>query len=175
MAWPGGPAGARVGEPVELLDLGRTLLDRAGLGRAAFPGRDLTQPGPEEAPPRFALATNWRSASIQSGEWHLILHLLAPHRVELYRRSRDPWCETDLALQELERAGALRLELIAWLDRAGPGWAGATSDDPAALERLAELGYADQLEDADASPPVATGGSRAPPGDCPCEWCQRWP
>ena len=175
MAWPGGPAGARVGEPVELLDLGRTLLDRAGLGRVAFPGRDLTQPGPEEAPPRFALATNWRSASIQSGEWHLILHLLAPHRVELYRRSRDPWCETDLALQEPERAGALRLELIAWLDRAGPGWAGATSDDPAALERLAELGYADQLEDAEASPPVAAGGSRAPPGDCPCEWCQRWP
>jgi arylsulfatase A-like enzyme len=173
LAWPGGPAGARVSEPVELVDLGRTLLDRAGLAGAPFPGRDLMQPAPA---PRFAVATNWRSVSVQSGEWHLILHLLEPHRVELYRRSRDPWCETDLTLEEPERARALREELIAWLEAAGPGWAGEASSDPATLERLAELGYADQLEDAEAATPApgAPGGSRAPPRDCPCEGCRRW-
>jgi arylsulfatase A-like enzyme len=173
MAWPGAPAGARVPQPVELLELGRTLLDRAGLTRAAFPGRDLTLPLPAQAPPRFAVATNWRSASIQSGEWHLILHLLKSHKVELYHRALDPWCETDLVLQEPARAKALRAELVAWLAEAAPGWAGERNDDPEALARLAELGYADQQEDAEAARALE-GGSRAPPPDCACEWCRRW-
>ena len=72
----------------------------------------------------------------------------------------------DRVLEEADRARALRGVLLDWLNAAGAGWAGARHTDAATLARLAELGYADQL---DGEP-----DSDAPPADCACEWCGRF-
>ena len=171
LAWPGAPAGARVAAPVELLDLGRTLLDRVGLTDVRFPGRDLGELAEGAATasrPRFSIATGWRSAAVSVDGWHLILHLRDSHRVELFERATDRYCERDLADTEVERARALRALLVEWLGDAGEGWTGVQGADPAMLERLAELGYSDQLE------PGGPGGAGAPDPDCACDWCGRF-
>jgi arylsulfatase A-like enzyme len=170
LAWPGAPAGTRVTEPVELVDLGRTLLDRAGLGGEPFPGRDLAAGG---APaPRFALSAGARSASVGSEGWHLILRLERPHELELYDLAGDPACELDRKQSEPARARALRATLVEWLDSGGPastGWTGTRGEDPAVLARLAELGYTDLEVEAPAAP-----DGFAPPEDCPCAPWQTW-
>jgi arylsulfatase A-like enzyme len=164
LAWPGAPGGERRAQPARLIDLGRTLLDLAGLAEVPFPGANLLSGAAPAA--RFALATNRRSAAVTKGGWHLIQHLRDHHRVELFHLARDPACVRDLVLDEPERARALRAELLVWLAAAeGPGWAGGRNEDPATLRRLAELGYADQVGD--------EPESGAPPADCRCEWCER--
>lgn len=169
LSYPGVEAGTRVASSVNQLDLGRTLLDRAGLEDVAFPGRSLLEP---HAEPRFAIGSGARVASITHEGWHLILRLRSPHEnrqhmVELYDIEEDPACLEDLADAEPERAAKLRRRLVAWIaERRTTGLATRAELSPADLERLAALGYTSgDLEDEDASWDVV---------DCHCARCESY-
>ncbi len=149
------PRGRRVADPVRQIDLGRTLLDLAGLARAEFPGRNLLAAleGSPVAEPRFALAAQGNAASLERDGSYLILHLVEHrehqslrsfrrHQVELYDLTADPGCERDLVDEELARARALRAELVHWLKGFdAEGLAGNSSADGESLRELAGLGY----------------------------------
>ncbi len=177
LAWPGAPAGRREAAPVRLIDLGRTLLELAGLSASDFPGRDLLASGGGR--PRFGLAGGRQSVSVNAQGWHLILHLVAHqresgrgarelHQVELFDLAADPGCERDLVDSQPGRAGELRTLLVRWLGRAQDlGWASRGDLDPEMARALAELGYADQIED-DWSERVLFDA------DCACPWCERF-
>ena len=159
VAGPSLPQGVRVREPVELIDVGRTLLDLAGLVGVDFRGRNLlaTLDGGYEAETRFALSANGTSASITAGSWHLILHLrrhkgfLPTTRerdeVDLYDRSSDPACLEDLEHARLDKVAELRARLVRWL-REQDGEVlvedGMLTTD--GLEELAALGYATGID-----------------------------
>ena len=145
----------RVTSPVRQLDLGRTLLDLAGLGAAAFPGETLlrwTEPDrPAAAQPRFALSSHALAASLEQGGWFLSLRIVpsviprrAPDQVELYWLPDDRDCKNDLVESHHERAREMRARLIEWLDapRVG-GMVREGANRAADLAQLAQLGYAD--------------------------------
>ncbi|HTE06498.1 MAG TPA: sulfatase-like hydrolase/transferase, partial [Planctomycetota bacterium] len=83
--------GMRVTVPVCHLDVGRTLLDLAGLRETAFPGRDLplSEAPVPDAPPRFALGAGGLCASVTWRGQHLILTLPATARRAWSGRSRS--------------------------------------------------------------------------------------
>lgn len=182
LSYPGAPAGTRVKQPVLQTDVGRTLLDLAGLTDLEFGDRDLHWVFEEDqAPrPRYHLSAHGFSAALNSGPWHLILHLRRHHQkallegrerhqVELYDLRRDPGCEHDLvkAGEELDRARKMRAKLVEWLLKAQEeGWAGQATRDAAAEERLAQLGYATNSASPSPQEPWFEEG-------CTCEWCQR--
>ncbi|MEZ6013570.1 MAG: sulfatase-like hydrolase/transferase [Planctomycetota bacterium] len=156
LAWPGAPA-ARVKFPVEQFHIGRTLLALAGLEPGDFPGRDLRdalaiEPARE---PRFALAANGVSASVDDGRWLLVMHLTdeestdkartwTPGQVELFDRIADPDCSVDRVSEELVRARRMRKALVAWLDAADQRGLAESFHISAAIDAaLQELGYAD--------------------------------
>jgi arylsulfatase A-like enzyme len=158
LAWPQGPRGLRVEDPVLHLDLGRTLLDLAGLAAVAFPGESLLpliEAAPTASRPRFALSVKGFSASVTKDGWHLILHLkrhmtveggervpARVHAVELYDLRADRGCTNDRAREERVRAKELRRLLIAWLDATEPRhWDLAERLDADTLAQLAMLGY----------------------------------
>jgi arylsulfatase A-like enzyme len=165
MSWPGAPAGTRVGAPVRLMDVGQTLASAAGIEADALPGRDLRQvmasPPPPE--PRFYLGAHHYLAAIEADGWFLTLSTIRhknaamasanqPGEVELYHLTEDPEYKTNVVLQNLERATALRARLIQWLmaapeERLNTG--GAVGDAEADVAMLAALGY---------------GGERSAPG-----------
>ena len=175
LRWPGGPAGARMSGPVTHLDVGRTLLDLAGLQGTDFPGRSLALPPAPTPAPRFALAVSGLSASVTDGDLHLILHLgkyrtprmqqgVEKHQTELYDLRADPGCLHDLLLERQPAARQLRRHLIDWLRSAEDlGWLGERSTDPEALAELAQLGYAG------AEPAHAASLW----DDDDCAWCKR--
>jgi arylsulfatase A-like enzyme len=180
VAWPGAPAGQRSDVPVSNVDVGRTLLDLAGLEGAPFPGRSLVELARGSSrEPRFALGGGRRDASINDGRWHLILRLderdeddrregRARHQVELYDLESDPECARDLALVEKAKARELRARLVEWLQGwRGPRFAGARHEDEATTRELAELGYGSAAVDRDAGAPLIEAG-------CACEWCARF-
>ena len=158
LSYPGCPEGLRVGEAVEQINVGRTLLEIAGLETAEFPGTsllDFTQPGAaEREAPRFAVAAHGFSASLNHGKWHLILHLrqhenragiTGPYKkgeTELYDTDLDPNCTMDLLEENFEVAKELRARLIEWLLNADPrGLAGSETNDAQTIRQLAALGY----------------------------------
>ena len=151
VVWPDAPAGRRVGAPVGHVDLGRTLLDLAGLRGADFPGRSLTRWLAEAAPdpePRFALSADARSASIEMDGWMLQLWLAdsdlparVAHQVELYDLERDPACTVDLVNREDARARELRGRLVEWLSVSPAPLVRGGGDDPELQRELAALGY----------------------------------
>lgn len=161
VAWPGAPAGTRTKAPVRQLDLGRTLLNLAGLEDAPYPGRDLrwAVDSPTDTEPRFLISAHGFSAAINSGHWHLILHLRAhhqiaithrreAHQVELYNLQDDPNCLNDLVDGEFERAKRMREKLIDWLNSASASALGSaattlSSDSAAGLEALGYGGVSD--------------------------------
>lgn len=177
LAGPGVPSGRRDDRPVRQIDVGRTLLDLAGLEAAPFPGQNLLA---EEGarPERFALSVDARSASITRGPWHLVLILVdhpserlrGPrtkhrHAFELYRRDdpSEPVADPDPAV-----VADLRRRLTTWLAAArDEGWATAGQGDPQLLAELAALGYADPRESTDDGAPLWDP-------DCACEECARW-
>lgn len=177
LAWPGAPAGTRFESPVQNSDLGRTLLDLAGLERAPFPGRNLARLEASSAP-RFALSGARTAASITVDGWHLVLQLALSdepeqkthrelHQFELFRLVDDPDCERDLAGDEPARAKQLHTQLVQWL----AGWKGERfaafkRTDAATVANLAQLGYASNTEAGDASAPLYDT-------KCGCVWCQR--
>lgn len=184
LAWPEGAQGVRVDRPVTHLDLGRTILNLAGLESADFPGRDLVAPlagGPEPPDePRFALAAHGLSCAITLGEWHLILHVqpngphsdsnkrvYQAHQVQLFHLGRDPDCATDLVDELPDVARRLREQLVRWMTNPEPtGWARSGSTDEETVRQLTELGY------------TLTEFGKAPEGlkwePDSCEWCQRF-
>ncbi len=181
LAWPGAPAGRRVPQPVRQIDVGRTLLDLAGLPDAEFHGRNLRWTLDDGSPePRFLISAQGSSAAISSGAWHLILHLRkhrqqatmpqrAEHEVELYDTDRDPGCEIDLVEEEHERARAMRASLVRWLlDAKSEGLGGSGSRKTAAHQALVALGYASD------EPGGPGAGEPWIDGECTCEWCSRF-
>ncbi len=173
LAWPGAPAGRRVERPVSNTDLGRTLLDLAGLTGAEFPGQNLLSEGGGDRA-RFAMAEGATAAAICKEGYLLILTLRdqpvpprKPHRVELYDLRKDPGCRSDLIEAEFERAKAMRAELIAWLAQGrGTLTTGSQANLPGLAAELAELGYADG-QDAE----VGSQWYQADPAD---PWCRRF-
>ncbi len=181
LVWPGAPAGRRIERPVQQLDVGRTLLDLAGLESLPFPGLDLLTDD-ESGRPRFALAANGWCASVTDGDWHMILHLrtrlgerdghvLQPrrkHQTELYDLRSDPRCERDLVEERSEQARKLRARLVQWLlDAPSQTWSEAPGvADLEMLEGIEALGYATGDE------PVAS--SSWWDAGCACEECQKF-
>jgi len=156
---PDGQGGARVRRPVRQVDVGRTLLALAGV-ESDFPGQDLLAAEPGPAVPRFALAGDGLSASVQSESWFLVLHLrqhrasperppVEEHAVELYDLARDPGCTLDLAAQRPADARRLRALLAEWLASARPaGWNVVRRvHDAEELAELAELGYSTEVRE----------------------------
>lgn len=155
LSWPGGPRDLRVKAPTRQLNLGRTLLNLAGLQAVNFPGSDLT--GALEQPlsePIFALAAQGNSASVLAEDWLFVLCLathkvpgpLGPtyeeHQVELYNLATDPNCDQDLSVAQAGRAKAMRKKLLRWLREADPiGLAQESVLDQEALDALVKLGY----------------------------------
>jgi arylsulfatase A-like enzyme len=156
LTFPGAPEGQRATWPVQQLDLGRTLLQLAGLESADFPGVTIPVLGAgEQALPRFALAAGGQSASVFAGDAFFVLHLTdhdhidpnhpgyPAHSVELYDRAADPECLRELSAERPELAARLRELVIDWLlDARTMGWnVTGKSADADALDELAELGY----------------------------------
>lgn len=182
LSWPGGPAGIRHVGPVTNLDLGRTLLDLAGLAGQPFPGRNLAQvtTGKRQEPStRFGLSAHHFEASITRDGWHMQFRLLQTereaaspvahlHSVELFYLPEDPDCAQDLSRQESERATRMRADLLQWLARAkDQGWRGEPLQDADRLADLQALGYTDS----------SSGNSSRIQIDpaCDCSWCARFP
>lgn len=153
LAWPGAPAGTRVPGRARQMDVGRTLLDLAGLGAVEFPGRSLIEEHAGE--PLFALASEATSASVLHEGWLLVLHLAAHqvpgnrgpsyahHQVELFHLAEDPDCLVERSVAEPGRARRLRELLIAWLGAGHErGFAEAAVLDAQSLDNLEALGYA---------------------------------
>jgi arylsulfatase A-like enzyme len=168
---PGVTPGTRSSRPVRQIDVGRTLLDLAGLPAAAFPGRNLLDQAPAEQS-RVLIAAHERQAAIQDGPWHLILHLVesanpphARHSVELFHLEADPGCRNDLAQEQRTVASRLRADLLRELAAvSGPGLAGDADLSPETLGQLAALGYVGTDET----------GARGDLIGCTCEECTRF-
>ena len=176
LRWPDCPAGVRVKTPVQNVDLGRTLLDLAGLGAKEFPGVSLLEALSEDAPirPRFALGAHGHCAAVERDGWLCVLTLQSKgvpnarkHQVELFNLQADPGCLVDLVDEEFERAKELRSGLIEWLgaDRIEGMAVSRAQHSVELLEAIAALGYATE-----------SGGSDGPyyeedPDD---EWCKRF-
>jgi arylsulfatase A-like enzyme len=188
LSWPGGPRGERTMAPARQLDLGRTLLNLAGLEGVTFPGRDLrwTLDDPGDERPRFALSSHGYSASLAKDGWFCVLNLrshqnatetrpFVAHSLELYHRDEDLACTRDVVDDHPDRARAMRAELLAWL-AAGDG-AGLGSVTDVSSERRAELavlGYTaeENARQSDEAwfPAVCTQGQ----GGSACRWCARF-
>ncbi|MCA8978988.1 MAG: sulfatase [Planctomycetes bacterium] len=179
IAGPGVPVGHRVTGPVQHLDIGRTLLDLAGLRAVEFPGESMLRHVEHEPPrdtPRFALASEAKSASVEMGGWMCILQLGAwrvrgmddpkpEHSVELYdlRPGGDPL--RDVAHDNVERASRLRGLILAWLDQQAPtGWdRHDQANDAARIDQVAALGYTTTTTD---------GSAIWVDPACSCEYCE---
>ncbi len=153
---PGVPKGRIEAWPAMNVDLGRTLLNLAGLAEAEFPGANLLEErGFEPAAPRFAIESYGISASIERGDDLLQLTLEVPlsavdrtgtrpprHGVRLYDLASDPHLTSDRSEAERRLAAELRGLLIEWLVAASPGsfvGEGLAAQDVAAQLEL--LGY----------------------------------
>lgn len=153
IAAPGVTGKQRARGPVRQLDVGRTLLELAGIDAAEFPGSDLL--GEDAArTPRFAISSGARSASILQDDRLLVLNLrrhrvlpglpvVAAHSVELYDVAKDPECTTNLAAEKTKEARGLRGLLVGWLlETSATGMVEHRSTiDVATAARLAQLGY----------------------------------
>lgn len=177
LAWPAGPRGVRVERPVEQIDVGRTLLDLAGLEAVPFPGRSLAkdlEAAGRQGVPRFALGAHGNYASVALGRWFLVLHLAEHpegralrrrHQAQLFDLELDPGCLVDRVEDERERAAGLRAILVQWLqESSGPLLAEAGRQSEEQLARLRALGY-------------TTGAAGVTPGawiepDCDCAECR---
>jgi arylsulfatase A-like enzyme len=182
-------AGSRVPQmglvqhPVTQVNVGRTLLDLAGLGGTEFPGENLLlgldAPINDESVTRFAIQAHAQKASAKRGKWYLNHNLYARERSEgirvrdhemvLYDLEADPDCKVDVLDDHREIALELRTQLLRWLmdSRVAEFLTNNYRTDEATLKALASLGYA--------------AGSALPDNNpwidptCECEWCREYP
>jgi len=175
---PGLTAGERRDDPVQQIDVGRTLLDLAGLGHLEFPGRNVLSSTLQKGEPRFALQANGISASVLTDEWMLSITLRVPgstnevedelyHSVELYDLREDPVCRYNVWEQNPDKAATLRRAVIRWLEQAQRNdWESASVVSQEDIQKeLADLGYV-TVEDSTASEWFDSS--------CECSWCQRF-
>jgi len=110
------PSGARVERPVQLADLGLTLIRLAGMEGAGFPGNTLLAREDEERP-RFALGDGGREASVAQGGQLLVMRLEGPNRhgAKLYDYGTSGIRGGDVLAEQPERARELRAMLVEWL------------------------------------------------------------
>lgn len=136
-----GVSARQILEPVQITDLGRTLLDAAGLGAVAFPGQPLLA-----SPPATALRAElhpgpWsaHSAAVIDGSVKLIT--TAGQQMQLFDLASDPAERHDLSALQPQLVRRLR-DLLP-TDATGRKQAAAvpTPPDPAIQERLRALGY----------------------------------
>ncbi|WP_145194857.1 sulfatase [Planctomycetes bacterium Poly30] len=141
---------------VQQIDVGRTLINLAGLENTTYPGRDLVRAAIDEAPdePRFAIAAHGLQASVSAGSWFYVLDLRdystekTPHnwiygRGRLFDRRKGVNTEENLADENPELAQRMRDRLIEFLESASSEGLGKSgSIDEAAEANLKALGYA---------------------------------
>lgn len=178
---PDAPRGVRDPRPASVLDVGVTLLARAGLPVDGFPGRDLFAKGERDGD-RFMLSEHAVSASLARGDLQLVIPLQPRklpfltdkrnmHQAMLFDVAADPLLEHDLLApgdgdvvaepRELGQRGlAMLTDLVTWL-RVEPleGWAEPGEPDPDEEALRAELGYAGR--------PLATLRPPWRPDGCP--------
>ena len=182
-------AGARVPQlglvqqPVTQVNVGRTLLDLAGLGGTDFPGTNLllelapTTTG--EPVTRFAIQAHALKASAKRGKWYLNHNLYARERAEgvrvpdhamvLYDLDADPDCKVNVLEDNREIALDLRAQLLRWLmdSRVAEYLTNDYRTDEATLKALAGLGYSPGSALPDNNPWIDP--------ECACEWCEAYP
>ena len=152
---PGARAGARVGEPVSVVDLAPTLLALAGLEPTPGQvGRDLSPLLSGEGtlgeralyceslyPTKFDCAG---LRGLRRGRWKY----LWTAEPELYDLGDDPAEARDVHADRPELASALHADLMRLLERSGaPARDGAAPADAEGLARVQALGYAGGLVD----------------------------
>ena len=178
LAWPGAPAGVQVDMSVQQIDVGRTLLDLAGLEKAEFPGRNIALAAEDalDAEPIYGLAAHRMSAFLHLEGYHMILHIRyhyewslegprQPHEIELYDVRKDPECKNNLIQAEPKRAAEMRAALVKWLSLAPSKSMGRSKNlTKGQLAQLSKLGYSggESSEDALIDP------------DCDCQYCQQF-
>jgi arylsulfatase A-like enzyme len=166
-------------DPVLQIDVGRTLLNLAGLSEMPFPGRDLLATTVESGEPRFALQANGISASVLTDEWMFAINLRVPgtrnpeqhesyHSVELYDIVNDKYCRFNVWEANLEKTASLRRLVIRWLSRGKENdWEVEAQGSQSDIQKeLADLGYV-TVEDSTAAEWFDS--------DCECAWCQKFP
>ena len=134
--------------------------------------------GTFDAEPRFLMSAHGFSAAVNSGGWHLILHLRKhhqaavrdgreEHQVELYDLRAQGEPGRDVSDAHPDRARKLRDLLVQWLrDGDERGLSANTDVTPLEAERLRELGYV-TAEDVQSSADWIDE-------DCPCERCAEY-
>lgn len=157
------PAGLRVGEPVEMIDVFPTLVELAGLevpetaqGRSLVPLLRAAEAGWRPKPrfseresmdPELTAYYPARSTAIFDGRWKLVRHVDPPEglpEIELFDRARDRGDTTNLADQHPEVVAALLRKMDRWQawaveQRVDPGAEGELSAEE--LRELRSLGY----------------------------------
>jgi arylsulfatase A-like enzyme/Tfp pilus assembly protein PilF len=147
--WPGHlPAAARVTGQFRSIDLMATILELAGV--ASPPTNGASRAGVVRAGGR--IPDNESYAESLYGQLHFGYaplralraegwkYIEAP-RAELYRLAEDPGETRNLLESRSSVASAIRSKLLSYDKGAGAAPTDAVADDPAALERLATLGY----------------------------------
>lgn len=173
---PGISAGRLIKRPVEQLDMGRTLLNLAGLGDLEFPGEDLLTQEKVSDRPRFSIGSHGLGAGIQLGKWYMLLSLrthrdgildakVPAHFLELYDLSADLTCQINLVDAEPKVARQLRGLLMKWLTTAPENnlAQSSTSQDTTRIEQLLALGYA---------PGAGAGSEEWIDAECECQYCE---
>jgi arylsulfatase A-like enzyme len=154
---PGVASGKVVDLPVSNVNVGRTQIELAGLRNKDFPGISLLDEKARTAAarePRFVVGQNGYSAGVYAENWYLVMFLVrypfgknhenGRHRIQLFDRSADPYCEHDVTEQHPQVAKRLRKALVAWLSVV-PEQGHLTGElpaTPAAREDVTALGYA---------------------------------
>jgi arylsulfatase A-like enzyme len=149
-------AGTRVSAPVSLVDVAATLLERAGVGRAALPddhspllpSRDAEADG-ERAVWLESFTPYWshRWSPLRAIVWKGAKYVEAP-KPELYDLAADAAETKNLAAEKPELAAKMRQRLLALEKEQAPlPWSGRRKVDDDERARFAKLGYLSAPDD----------------------------